>query len=206
MTGKSTSEIASQVQMRLAHLGMIQGIILRISGFSAASKNFCITIIAAIIAVAFQKQLPELIWAGVGVVVMFALLDTYYLTIERNFRHLYEACAARPIADAGDLSLEAPPLSLRQFVQGLHSASVAFFYALLLVVVIALLYVAGHVRTETERPVHCTCVADVDRGGSSSALAADRSADAAHAATGNGKSVPSGAGTGAPPTGNAAGH
>ena len=192
--------------MRLAHLGMIQGIILRISGFSAASKNFCITIIAAIIAVAFQKQLPELIWAGVGVVVMFALLDTYYLTVERNFRHLYEACAARPLADAGDLSLRAPPLSIWQFVHGLHSASVAFFYALLLVVVIALLYVAGHVRTETERPVQCTCVADLDRDRSSAALAADRSAGAAPAAPGNGKSLRPGVGAGASPTGNATGR
>lgn len=46
------------VDLRIAHLNMIQGVISRMSGFSASAKNFCVTVSAAIIAVAFQKPVP----------------------------------------------------------------------------------------------------------------------------------------------------
>lgn len=134
----------SLVQMRVAHLGMIQSIIARLSGFSANAKSFCITILAALVAVAFQKFAPELIWAGVAVPLVFALLDAYYLALEKQFRTLYSTVCARPLDKSEDLSINPDPLGATDVAKALFSLSVAGVYVPLLLGTSALLYVAAH--------------------------------------------------------------
>lgn len=134
----------SLVQMRLAHLSMIQGIIARVSGFSANAKNFCITVLAALVAVAFQKPVPELVWAGIAVPLLFALLDAYYLAQEKRFRDLYEATASRPLASGDDMSLKPASLTAKRIVRAVISWSVLGVYSALLVGMSVLLYIASH--------------------------------------------------------------
>lgn len=136
------------VDLRVAHLNMIQGVIARMSGFSAAAKNFCVTINAAILGFAFQKQNPALIWAAAAVVLIFYAMDTYYLALEKRFRALYEAVAARPFADAAQLSLIPPKWCFSTTWKAARSLSVVGFYALLLLGVMLLLSFANH-----EQPV-----------------------------------------------------
>ncbi len=88
------------VDLRVAHLNMIQSVISRMSGFSAVAKNFCVTINAAILGFAFQKQNSALMWAAVAVILIFYAMDTYYLALEKRFRALYEDVAARPFTTA----------------------------------------------------------------------------------------------------------
>lgn len=145
------------VDLRVAHLNMIQGVISRMSGFSAGVKNFCTTISAAIIAVAYQKQVPMLVWAGAAVVLIFCIMDTYYLGLERRYRELYERVAARPFDQAPDMSLKAERLNLSTCFRALGSVSVAGFYALLLIGVVTLLTLANHVQPE---PAKATLVGD----------------------------------------------
>jgi hypothetical protein len=127
---------------RLAHLSMIQGIILRLSGFSAGAKNFCITILAAVIGIAFQHRLPLLYLAAAFVIIVFAALDTYYLSQERRFRKFYEEVAARPMSDARELGMAPAKLSVTNYVKGTWSFSTGGFYLLLLIVAGALLSIA----------------------------------------------------------------
>ena len=145
------------VDLRVAHLNIIQGVISRMSGFSAGVKNFCVTISAAIIAVAYQKQVPMLVWAGAAVVLIFCIMDTYYLGLEHRYRELYERVAARPFDRAPDMSLKAERLNLSTCFRALRSISVAGFYALLLIGVITLLTLANHVQPE---PAKATLVGD----------------------------------------------
>lgn len=93
------------IDMKIAHLSMIQGVIARMSGFSANAKNFCVTIIAAIIAVAFDKDVPLLGYGAATIIMVFALMDTYYLSLERRFRNLYERSANTPADEAVNMSL-----------------------------------------------------------------------------------------------------
>lgn len=132
------------VQMRLTHLEMIQGIISRLSGFSANAKNFCITVLAALVAVAFQKPVPELVWAGVAVPLLFAMLDAYYLAQEKRFRDLYETTCSAPLSSADDISLRPRPLNAGKIGAAFFSWSVAGVYAALLVGMSILLYIASH--------------------------------------------------------------
>ncbi|MCP1471866.1 hypothetical protein J3E64_003579 [Sphingobium sp. OAS761] len=134
----------SLVQMRLTHLEMIQDIIARLSGFSANAKNFCITVLAALVAVAFQKPVPELVWAGVAVPLLFALLDAYYLAQEKRFRDLYELTCSAPLSSADDISLKPRSLNARRIGAAFFSWSVAGVYAALLVGMSILLYIASH--------------------------------------------------------------
>ena len=134
------------VNLHVAHLNMIQGIIGRMSRFSANAKNFCITICAAIIAVAFQQQTSVLNWVAVGIVVIFFLMDAYYLSLERRYRDFYEEVAARDVAANADMSLKTNPLSLADFSNALVSISVLPFYAVLMASMVGLLYAASHVQ------------------------------------------------------------
>ena len=125
---------------------MIQGVVSRLSGFSANAKNFCITIFAAIVAVAFQKPLPDLIWAGVAVPCTFALLDAYYLAQEKRFRDFYTSIALAPLDQATMLALEPPRLTLAAIARTVFGRSVFIPYLALLVGMTLLLYVACHYK------------------------------------------------------------
>lgn len=131
------------VQMRVAHLGMIQSIIARLSGFSANAKTFCITILAALVAVAFQKPVPELIWAGVAVPLVFALLDAYYLALERQLRCMYAVVCRRALDQAADLAIAPTKLKWREFAAAFFSLSVIGVHLPLLLGMCLLLYLAG---------------------------------------------------------------
>jgi hypothetical protein len=135
-----------RVDLRIAHLNMIQGAISRMSGFSASAKNFCITVSAAIIAVAFQKPVPWLGGAALMVLVLFCLMDAYYLSLERRYRAHYEDVASRDYDVVPDMSLTAGSLTWKGIVGSIVSMSVFPFYLLLMASMGGLLYLASHVE------------------------------------------------------------
>lgn len=71
-------------QSALAYIQTLQGIINRMAANSASCKTWCITICAAVLALASiktgQKQSLCL-----GLSILFLLLDSYYLGLERRF-------------------------------------------------------------------------------------------------------------------------
>lgn len=130
--------------LRVAHLNIVQGIISRLSGFSANAKNFCITITAALVAVMFDKELSELAWAGFAVIVVFLFIDSYYLSLERQYRDLYEDICATPLASAADLGISLKHLRPAGILSPIKSTSVWPFYAALLAGMIYFGYCSGH--------------------------------------------------------------
>lgn len=134
------------MSVRLAHLEMVQAIISRLATFSANAKNFCITIEAAILGVAFHQGLHLLGLAALFVLIAFGALDVYYLAQERRFREFYRDVQKRPIDKAGQLALEPPKLTVGQYVSGIRSFSTGGFYLLLLIGTAALLFIGygGH--------------------------------------------------------------
>lgn len=123
---------------RLGHLNMIQGVVSRLATFSASAKNFCITVLAALIGVAFQQNLPWLFLAAAFVVISFAALDVYYLAQERRFRELYSEVAARTLVDASQFDMSPSSLTVREYGMAIRSFSTGGFYLLLLIACIAL--------------------------------------------------------------------
>lgn len=164
---------------RVAHLNMIQGIVSRLATFSANAKNFCVTIVAAILGIAFQQQLPLLLIAAAFVVISFGALDVYYLAQERRFRDFYRDVANRPIADAGQLDLTPAKLTLSEYFAGFRSFSTGGFYVLLLIGGATLLPIAYERAEETGvgNPGRAAGSAEARRVAESADVAVHSSAD-----------------------------
>jgi hypothetical protein len=138
------------VAMRLSHLNMIQAIILRMSGFSASAKNFCITLLGAIIGISFQRHLPMLIPAAAFIVMVFLVLDVYYLAQERRFRLLYDTVAKKDITLGDQLGIAPDPLAFGQYLKSVRSFSTGGYYALLLIAASVIICISDG-QTETSR-------------------------------------------------------
>lgn len=180
MTNSKNPTSDKHVDLQIAHLSMIQGVIARMSSFSAGVKNFCVTISAGIIAIAYQKHIPMMFAAAIAVVLIFFLMDGYYLALEKRYRQLYEEVALRPLGQASDMSLKAKELDLSTYFSAARSISVAGFYALLLIGVLTLLTIANNVEPEPAKT-------QSDSTGSPSGPSASRAEKSAN--------VPSGSGT-----------
>jgi hypothetical protein len=76
------------------HLALIQGVITRMAGNSFLIKGWTVTLVAGLSALAADKSDRAFAWLAVGVVVIFACLDAFYLALERAYRRLYVDVAA----------------------------------------------------------------------------------------------------------------
>ena len=123
-----------------AHLTILQGIIQRMADNSRACKTWCLTLVSAVlILVARQGASDLLLLAGVPLL-LFLLLDTYYLALERRFRRSYAAFVAKVHAGAvgvGDLYAVRPSGSLvGEWAKCLLSVAIWPFYVLLIVLIL----------------------------------------------------------------------
>ncbi len=74
----------------LKHLDIYQGIIERMANNSASCKKWAITLVAAIlVVVAKDESKVGLAWIAIIPIILFGFLDTYYLSLERQFRKSY---------------------------------------------------------------------------------------------------------------------
>jgi hypothetical protein len=119
--------------VKQTRLQMIQGIITRLAGSSAAFKGWMITVTSALLGVSINNHKHWLAWLSVYAICVLALLDAYYLALETSYRRLYDEAAA--VSDADDdagltsWSLHATRLTLGDVVRALKSPSVWAFYA-----------------------------------------------------------------------------
>lgn len=72
------------------HLSIMQGVIQRMASNSASSKTWCITIVSAIlVAVVDKKNNADYVLIALLPAIIFCLLDSYYLALEKGFRNSY---------------------------------------------------------------------------------------------------------------------
>ncbi len=84
---------------KIAHLQMIQGVINRMAGASSSIRGWAVTLVAAVFALgAKDARVAYFVLSGIPIVV-FWILDGYFLSQEREFRHLYNEVRAMPDAD-----------------------------------------------------------------------------------------------------------
>lgn len=103
------------------HLKLIQAIIARLAGNSFLIKGWTITLVAGLSAFAKADGDRSFAWIAFGVVVVFAMLDAFYLSLERAYRALYSEAVAET---AAAWSLSAAPLTARGLARALLSLSV----------------------------------------------------------------------------------
>ncbi len=87
MSDKSIlNEESSAVQ---CHLSILQGVVQRMADNSRSCKLWCITIVSAILVLVVKNDTPDLVRMAVIPTIIFLILDTYYLALERRFRCSY---------------------------------------------------------------------------------------------------------------------
>lgn len=121
---ENNTDFKENSQAVQAHLEITQSVIQRMASNSSSCKTWCITIVSAILVIVADKGKPEFTFIAFIPNVLFLVLDTYYLALERMFRKSYNSFIDR----LHDRKLEASDL----YVVSPHgSIWVVFFTSLL---------------------------------------------------------------------------
>jgi hypothetical protein len=117
-----------------AHLSLIQSVIARLSDRSTAVKSWCITVTGALLGFGATTSRPLVAFIPIYVILAFAVLDAYYLAVERGYRRLYRDA----VAGRGDeWSMAVVPPSVGDVLRAVRSPSIAILYGASLVAVAA---------------------------------------------------------------------
>jgi len=95
--------MAASVDAKVEHLKLIQGMITRLAGNSFLLKGWTVTLMAALFTFAAKDSDRSYVIIAWLPVLVFAVLDSYYLWQERLFRDLYQQIAA---ADTTTFSMD----------------------------------------------------------------------------------------------------
>jgi hypothetical protein len=85
------SQITPDSNSVQTYLNILQGIITRMAASSANCKTWCVSLVSAILVVIADKNKPNYAWIALIPIVLFFLLDSYYLGLERSFREIYNS-------------------------------------------------------------------------------------------------------------------
>ena len=123
---------------KIEYLQMIQEAICRMSTTSAIFKGFAATIVAGISAISYSTASAWILIVSFFPVISFAVLDIYYLKLERKFRFLFNK--GRNDEHEVDFSMELTkdPLEIisakANTIDCIKSPSIYLFYPLLFII------------------------------------------------------------------------
>lgn len=134
-----TPEFEENSQAVQSHLTIYQNVIQRMASNSAMSKVWCITLVSAILVIVADKGKPQYTLIANIPTLLFLVLDTYYLALEKRFRNSYKAFIRKlhmGKIEADDLFDVFPKGdSFELFIISLISFSVWPFYLTLLIMI-----------------------------------------------------------------------
>lgn len=128
------------------HLDLLQGIIGRMVSNSASCKNYCITLVGALLALEQLKKEQSLILLACVPIVAFAFMDMYYLYLETFFRAQFKEFVSKwqaqeELSKSDLFTFKTPQTGLSGIKESLfqfRSLSVWPFYSFLFCVVLSL--------------------------------------------------------------------
>ena len=129
-----------------SYLNILQSVTSRMASNSAGCKSWCITLASAIIVIMLNSNKQEYVFVAVIPIIMFMLLDCYYLAMEKNFRARYNTFIQKLHANQAtrsDLFVVSPEETLKtsHMLESISSISVYPFYLSLTVIIAGLWFV-----------------------------------------------------------------
>ncbi|MBM6663566.1 hypothetical protein [Flavonifractor plautii] len=125
------------------YLQMLQEPICRMSTISAIFKGFAATIVAGISAISYSSTNIWILGLSFLPVLVFAVLDIYYLKLERKFRFLFDQVRLDEHEIDFSMKLTNDPVEIirakARTWDCIKSPSIYLFYPLMLVVLVAVL-------------------------------------------------------------------
>jgi len=114
------------------HLEMLQASITRMAGYSFVAKGWSVTLTTAVLGLAAKDGSGVYLLVGALAIVLFWLIDAYYLSLERGFRTLFKAAVARREADLSETFDMAPASGLAARVEAAFRPAVLMVHLTLL--------------------------------------------------------------------------
>jgi hypothetical protein len=130
------------MESKLKHLEMIQAVVNRMASNSFLLKGWAVTLVSALLALAAANSDRRFVFVAVLPLLMFWLLDAYFLRQERLFRKLYDK--VRKLDETAiDFSMNTAPhvAETASWLGVMFSRTLLIFYGALAVgvIIIALL-------------------------------------------------------------------
>ena len=130
------------------YLQMLQEPICRMSTISAIFKGFAATIVAGISAISYSSTNIWILGLSFLPVLVFAVLDIYYLKLERKFRFLFDQVRLDEHEIDFSMKLTNDPVEIirakARTWDCIKSPSIYLFYPLMLLVLVAVLVLKTH--------------------------------------------------------------
>ena len=137
MQEKKTDINSQAVQ---SHLSITQSVIQRMATNSSSCKAWCITLVSAILVIVADKGKSQYAYIAIIPNILFFVLDTYYLALEKMFRITYNDFIKKlheNMIDSSDLFAVIPKGNLiKMFFKSSISFSVWPFYLTLLIMIL----------------------------------------------------------------------
>jgi hypothetical protein len=126
---------------KLEHLKMIQNIIGRMAGNSFLTKSWCVTLVSAIIVLGAKETDKRFVLIAFLPVIMFWILDGYFLFQERLFRKLYDSVRGKEKDEEVDFSMDTSLINIKEnkkisWLNAMFSKTIVTFYSTMLVTII----------------------------------------------------------------------
>lgn len=123
-----------------SHLSITQSVIQRMATNSSSCKAWCITVVSAILVIVADKGKSQYAYIAIIPNILFLVLDTYYLALEKMFRNSYNDFIKKlheNKIDSSDLFAVIPKGSwIKTFFKSIISFSVWPFYLTLLIMIL----------------------------------------------------------------------
>lgn len=147
------------------HLEFIQQVIARMNGNSFQLKGWSVTLVAGLFALAVAEANKAFALLAIFPILVFWLLDGYYLQMERSYRNLYDALRVKSDDELNGLGNKLYCMSPKKFdiqserlSQVCRRPAVAFFHGplllLVLIVILIVLALTGKSKPSTEAPAN----------------------------------------------------
>ena len=124
----------------LAHLEFLLGVIDRMADNSRSCKVWCVTLVAATLVLVARTGQPQHAFIAFTPTLLFLVLDTYYLALERAFRDSYNGFVNKmhrhELAPSDLYRVEPTGMGLPLFGRSLGSVSIWPFYVLVAVTIV----------------------------------------------------------------------
>lgn len=125
------------MENKVKHLEMVQNIINRMANSSFLMKGWCITLVSALFVLASKGADTRFIVVAFFPVLMFWILDAYFLRQERLFRKLYDSIRVAN-EDTIDFSMNTLPFvkETASWSRVAASRTLLLFYGIIIVAIL----------------------------------------------------------------------
>lgn len=129
-------------ESKIAHLSFIQGVISRMGNNSFLVKGWSITLVAAMFALSAKDSNPKLIIMTYFPVMIFWILDGFFLHQEKLFRKLYEKVASGSVpSDLFTLDTKIISNEVDHLIKVLFSKTILLFHGAIIALVLLAMFI-----------------------------------------------------------------